>query len=294
MTFPSSLDALVTRALEEDLSGGDITTEATIDPHTIGLAEAVAKSPLVVSGGEVFARTFYAVSPGCRVVRLVEDGTFVEAGTVLFQVEGRARELLMAERTALNFMQRLSGTATLTKRFVDAAKGKCRIADTRKTTPLFRALERQAVRDGGGHNHRDCLGSAVMIKDNHIAACGGITQAVEAARTRAPHTCKIEVEVTNLNEVREALAARADILLLDNFGDDITREAIAICKGKALVELSGNMTLERVTQLASLGADVISIGALTHSAPAADISLRIRPVTDDAPGLPNPDPGAFG
>lgn len=293
MTFAASIDALVTRALEEDLQGGDLTSEATIDPFDMAIAEAVAKSAMVLSGGEVFARTFYAVSPSCRVEQVVSDGTFVLPGAVLFRVEGPTRELLMGERTALNFLQRLCGTATLTHSFVQAAQGKMRVCDTRKTTPLLRALERKAVRDGGGYNHRDCLSSAVMIKDNHIAARGSITAAIVAAKNQAPHTCRVEVEVTTLAEVEEALLAKADILLLDNMDDETMRACIALCKDRALVELSGNMTLERVAQLADFGADVVSIGALTHSAPAADISLRLRPVTDLAPGLPDPGPGMF-
>jgi nicotinate-nucleotide pyrophosphorylase (carboxylating) len=283
VTFAKSLDALVLRALEEDLASGDITTEATVKKGTVAICEAVAKSPLVLSGAEVFARCFYSVTPGCRVEQLVEDGTLVQAGTVLLRVEGDARGLLMAERTALNFLQRLSGTATLTRKFVDAAGDRMRICDTRKTTPGLRSLERRAVRDGGGSNHRDCLGSAVMIKDNHIAASGSITQAVLAARKYAPHTSRIEVEVTNLAEVNEALEVGADILLLDNFGDQETREAISRIKGRAIVELSGNMSLQRVQTLREIGADVISIGALTHSAEAADISLRLRPIEDGAP-----------
>jgi nicotinate-nucleotide pyrophosphorylase (carboxylating) len=201
----------------------------------------------------------------------------------LLRAEGRTRSLLKAERTALNLLQRLSGTATLTRKFVDAAGGRVRICDTRKTTPGLRFLERQAVRHGGGFNHRDNLGSAVLIKDNHIAGAGGITAAVQAARNHAPHTSKIEVEVTNLEEVKEALAVQADILLLDNMGDETTRAAIALIQGRAFVELSGNMSLERVDAVSRLGADAISIGALTHSAPAADISLKLRPVEDIAP-----------
>lgn len=287
MTFEKSLDALVLAALTEDLISGDITTEATVPAHAMGIAEAVAKSSLVLSGGELFARCFHAVDSGCRVEQLVEDGQLVSPGAVLLRAEGSARSLLSAERTALNFLQRLSGIATLTRAFADAAEGKVRICDTRKTTPLLRALERQAVRDGGGHNHRDNLGSAVLIKDNHIAAAGGIGAAVAAARNHAPHTSKIEVEVTNHDEIREALTAGADILLLDNFSDEATKEAIDLASGRAFVELSGNMNLARIGKLKDLGADAISIGALTHSAPAADISLRLRRVEEDAPLVPS-------
>lgn len=283
MTFWKNLDEFVRRALEEDLASGDITSDSTISEFSLGVADAVAKEPLVLSGSEVYARCFHAVDPGCRVEQLVRDGELVEPGTVLLRAEGRIRSLLKAERTALNLLQRLSGTATLTRKFVDAAGGRVRICDTRKTTPGLRFLERQAVRHGGGFNHRDNLGSAVLIKDNHIAGAGGITAAVNAARSYAPHTSKIEVEVTNLDEVKEALAVRADILLLDNFDDETTKEAIALICGAAFIELSGNMSLDRIDAVSRLGADAISIGALTHSAPAADISLRLRPVEEDAP-----------
>lgn len=283
MTFWKNLDEFVRRVLEEDLASGDITTDTTISEHARGIADAVAKEALVLSGAEVYARCFHAVDPGCRVEQLVADGDLVAPGTVLLRAEGRTRSLLKAERTALNLLQRLSGTATLTRNFVDAAGGRVRICDTRKTTPGLRFLERQAVRHGGGHNHRDNLGSAVLIKDNHISGAGGITAAIEAARKNAPHTSKIEVEVTNLDEVKEALAAHADILLLDNFDNARTKEAVALISGAAFVELSGNMSLERIDALSRLGADAISIGALTHSAPAADISLRLRPVEADAP-----------
>lgn len=283
MTFWKNLDEFVRRALQEDLASGDITTDSTVSDDAMGVADAVAKESLVLSGSEVYARCFHAVDPGCRVQQMVRDGQLAEPGTVLLRAEGRTRSLLKAERTALNLLQRLSGTATLTRKFVDAAGGRVRICDTRKTTPGLRFLERQAVRHGGGTNHRDNLGSAVLIKDNHIAGAGGITTAIEAARNLAPHTSKIEVEVKNLDEVREALSARADILLLDNFDDRTTKEAIALINGAALVELSGNMSLDRIDAVSRLGADVVSIGALTHSAPAADISLRLRPVEEDAP-----------
>ncbi len=184
----------------------------------------------------------------------------------------------MAERTALNFLQHLSGIATLTRRFVDAAAGRARIVDTRKTTPGLRLLERQAVRHGGGHNHRNDLGSAVLIKDNHIAAAGSVTVAIHGARAYAPHTSKIEVEVTSQSELREALAAGADVILLDHFDDGAVHAAVSEVGGRAIVEVSGNVTLERASRLAQLGVDVISVGALTHSAPAADISLRLVPL----------------
>jgi nicotinate-nucleotide pyrophosphorylase (carboxylating) len=280
VTVAKHLDALVVSALMEDLAGGDLTTEATVPAHELATATAVAKARLVLSGGEVFARCFYAVDARCRVEQLLPDGSLAEPGAVLLSVEGPAQALLRAERTALNFLQRLSGTATLTRAYVDAAAGSLRITDTRKTTPGLRALERRAVRDGGGHNHRSDLGSAVLIKDNHIAAAGGITAAVGRARAYAPHTSKIEVEVTTEAELREALAAGADIIMLDNFADADVAAAAALARGRALIEVSGNMTPARVAQLAACGVDVISVGALTHSAPAADISLRLRRLED--------------
>lgn len=282
------LDEAVRRALDEDLASGDVTTDSVVPPDAAAVGRAIAKSPLVACGGDVFARAFYAVDPGVRVERLVEEGARVDAGTVLWRVEGNARSLLLAERTALNFVQRLSGVASLTRRFVDAlpSGARARVTDTRKTTPGLRAFERYAVRMGGGHNHRDNLGSAVMIKDNHIAAAGGITQAVERARSRAPHTSRIEVEVSDLEQLDEALQLGVEIIMLDNFDDARTGAAVQRAAeqrsvgqqavGRALLEVSGNIGLERVTRLAELGVDVISVGALTHSAPAADISLALE------------------
>lgn len=277
---------LLDLALQEDLSGGDLTTEATIASDHMGTAFAIAKSALVLSGAEIFSHAFHSVDAFCRVEQLVDEGQLVLAGTRLFQVDGPTRALLRAERTALNFVQRLSGVATLTRKFVDAAQGRVRICDTRKTTPGFRSLERAAVRHGGGYNHRDQLGSAVLIKDNHIAASAGITQAIAQARKLAPHTCRIEVEVDTLAQLDLALEAQADIIMLDNFSDADTQTAILRARGKALIELSGNMSLERVALIASWGADVISVGALTHSAPAADISLEIHEAGFDAPPVP--------
>lgn len=273
MTFYEALHDLVRRALEEDLSGGDITSQATVSASAISTARAVAKSDLVVSGGSLFSLCFWSVDRSCRVVQHVPDGQQAKSGDVLFEVEGPSRALLMAERTALNFIQQMSGTATMTRACVTAAKGKARIVDTRKTIPGLRALQRAAVRDGGGVNHRENLGAAVMIKDNHIVAAGGITAAVERARSFAAHTSKIEVEVKNMAEIKEALAAGADILLLDNMNQEQLKAAVELAHGKALLEVSGGVTLERISSLAELGVDVISMGALTHSAPAADISL---------------------
>lgn len=269
------LNDVIDRALAEDLAGGDVTSAAAVAEEERAIARAVARSPLVVCGGALFARAFYRIDPGLRVEERLAEGTRAEPGDVLWIVEGSARAILMGERTALNFTQRASGVATLTRRFVDAvpAGAKLRIADTRKTTPGLRFLERYAVRVGGGHNHRDCLGSAVLIKDNHIAAAGGVRAAIDRARAYAPHTSRLEVEVDTLAQLDEALAAGAEIVLLDNFTPDELKVAVGKASGRALVEVSGGITLERIAALATLDIDVASVGALTHSAPAVDIGL---------------------
>jgi nicotinate-nucleotide pyrophosphorylase (carboxylating) len=209
------------------------------------------------------------------VVRVAEDGQRLGAGAAALRIEGPACSLLMGERVALNFAQRMSGIATLSRRYVDALPdgSRTRIADTRKTTPGLRALERYAVRCGGAHNHREDLSSAVLIKDNHIAAAGGVRAAIEAARAHAPHTSRIECEVDTPAQLEEALAAGADIVLLDNFDDDAVRAAIATTAGRAILEASGGITLARVRTLGELGVEVISVGALTHSAPSVDLGL---------------------
>jgi nicotinate-nucleotide pyrophosphorylase (carboxylating) len=269
------LAPIVANALAEDLEGGDLTTEATVDEAAQATAHAVARHELVVCGGEVFLAVFMAIDPALVVSAEARDGARVPPGAVLWTVSGNARSILMGERTALNFVQRMTGIATLTRRHVDAIPLGCatRITDTRKTTPGLRMLERYAVRAGGGHNHRNALGSAVLIKDNHLVAAGGISAAVARARDRAPHTSRIEVEVESLAELDEALAARADIVMLDNFAPADLDEAVRRARGVALVEVSGGITLDRVAALARAGVDVISVGALTHSASAADIGL---------------------
>jgi len=272
------LDRLVELALSEDLAGGDLTTEATVAIEDRAIARATAHSPLVVCGGDVFARVFYRVDPGVRVERVLDDGALAKPGDVLWIAEGATRSLLMAERTALNFTQRMSGTATLTRRFVDAlpAGTITRIVDTRKTTPGLRFLERYAVRTGGGHNHRDNLGSAVLIKDNHIVAAGGVKMAIERAFKHAPHSTRIEIEVESLAMLDEALEAGADVVILDNFAQSEIAVAVERAHGRALIEVSGGITLERIGALAQAGVDIVSVGALTHSAPAADIGLDIE------------------
>lgn len=282
MLAPPLLDALIDRILDEDLAGGDLTTEACVDPSAEAVAEAVSRKPLVVCGGAVFRRVFERLDPGARAEILVEEGVAVPEGAVIWRVRARARALLSGERTALNLTQRMSGVATAARRYVEAlpAGSRTRVADTRKTTPGLRALERYAVRVGGAHNHRDNLGSAVMIKDNHIIAAGGITAAIERARARAPHTSRIEVEVASLAELEQALAARADIIMLDNFSLADVHAAVKRVAdnpgARPLIEVSGGITLPRIAELAAAGVDVISVGALTHSAPAADIAVDLK------------------
>ncbi len=267
------LDRVIQRAFDEDLPASDVTTVATVPAGAKAVATIVAKAPLTLCGQAVAARTFAMMDPSIVYTVRVPDGTSVSPGTVVASLEGPARPILVAERTSLNFMQRLSGTATIVREFADAAAGKCRVVDTRKTTPGLRALQRYAVRCGGGHNHRNDLSSGVLIKENHIRAAGGLVAAIEAARARAPHGLRIECETTTLDEVQQAVDAGADIVMLDNMDDDLCRDAVARFGGKVILEASGNITIERVAALAEIGVDVISVGAFTHSAPAADLSL---------------------
>ena len=272
------LDPIVRAALAEDLASGDVTTDACIPADARAVADARARSEIVVCGGPVFFRVFALVDASLRFEVKLDDGEIAKAGDVLWSVEGSARSILMAERAALNFVQRMSGIATATRTYVSAVPKGCatRIIDTRKTTPGLRVLERYAVRAGGGINHRDNLGSAVLIKDNHVAACGGVRQAIERARAYSPHTSKIECEVDSLTQLDEALAAGADIVLLDNMSTADVAEGVRRCKGKAFTEVSGGITVARVTELANAGVDAISVGALTHSIKSADIGLDFR------------------
>jgi nicotinate-nucleotide pyrophosphorylase (carboxylating) len=269
----AGVEAIVSNALMEDLASGDVTARVTVPEGTTARARMVAKAPLVVAGLAVARSVFERVDAGITVSLTVQDGEAVARGTILMTLVGDARALLAGERTALNLLQRMCGVATLTRAYVDAAGGKCRITDTRKTMPGLRALDRYAVRCGGGVNHRNDLGAGVLIKENHIRAAGGVTAAVSRACQRAPHTLRVECEVTTLDELREALAAGAGAVLLDNMDDDTVREAVEIAAGRAIVEVSGGVGLERIAALAGLGIDLISVGKLTHSVPASDISL---------------------
>jgi nicotinate-nucleotide pyrophosphorylase (carboxylating) len=270
-----AVERIVRAALEEDLGRGDVTTQACIPPQHHGRAVLRTREPLVLSGVGVVHEVYRQVDPAVVVEPQASDGDVIDADVNVLMVAGPAASIVCGERVALNFVQRMSGVATLSRRYVDAvpADASTRITDTRKTTPGLRALERYAVRCGGGHNHRNDLSSAVLIKDNHIAAAGGVRAAVQRARRLAPHTSRLECEVDSLEQVDEALEAGADVLLLDNFDDDQVREAVRHVGGRALLETSGGISLERIASLARTGVDVISVGALTHSARAVDLGL---------------------
>ncbi len=266
---------LVLRALAEDLGRGAVSTDACVPRDISGCAVLAAREPLVIAGLSVFAEVFSSVDPQVKVELLAQDGALLSKSNLAARVRGPAHAILKGERVALNFVQRMSGIATTTRRFVDALpRGtRTRIVDTRKTTPGLRAFERYSVRCGGGHNHRDDLSSAVLIKDNHIAACGGIRHAIERTRAHAPHTSRIECEVDSMEQLHEAIEAHADIVLLDNFDDATLKEAVAFVAGRAIIEVSGGVTLDRIPRIAEAGVDVISIGGLTHSARAVDWGL---------------------
>ena len=279
MTHPfGAWQALVDLALAEDIGAGDITSLATVPAEASAEGTMLVKQPGVISGLSAASYVFERVDPAISFRPRCEDGTHLDAGEVLADLSGPARSVLAGERVALNLLQRLSGVATLTARYVEAVSGThATIVDTRKTTPGLRVLEKAAVRHGGGQNHRFGLSDGVLIKDNHLAAIGGpdrVTRAVQAARRHAPHTTKIEVEVTTLAETEEALAAGADIIMLDNMSESEMAGAVRVVAGRALLEASGGVRLETVRNIAETGVDLISVGALTHSAPALDISLN--------------------
>ena len=267
---------LVRNALAEDRGEGDATSAATIDPDQRARGTILAKSDLVVAGIDVAAETFRQVDPAVVFEVRWGDGSRVQKGEVVAELRGRAQALLEAERTALNFLQRLCGVATLTAKFVDAAANQITILDTRKTTPGFRILEKYAVRCGGGTNHRQRLDDGILIKDNHKRMAGGVRRAAERA-LRHSRGLPVEVEVENLDELDEALATGVPRILLDNFTTYDIREAVKRIAGRALIEISGGVTLERIPELATTGADFVSIGALTHSAPSADLSFELEP-----------------
>ncbi|NIQ96500.1 MAG: carboxylating nicotinate-nucleotide diphosphorylase [Desulfuromonadales bacterium] len=268
------LQRIVQAALREDIGTGDVTTLSTVDPATVSQAELVAKEEFVQAGIEVAERVFSTLDPDISFEALVADGQAVKRGDVLAWIKGPAAILLQGERVALNFLQRMSGIATLTAAFVREIEGTgATIVDTRKTMPGLRLLDKYAVRAGGGTNHRTSLYDGVLIKENHIRAAGGVKAAIERARKRIPHTLKIEIETTALEEVSEALEAGADIIMLDNMGLKQMEDAVALVDGKAQTEASGGINLETVRAIAETGVDLISVGALTHSSRAVDISM---------------------
>ncbi len=278
--MPDRIQMLIELALQEDIGTGDITTDAVLEDEAVEASGTIlAKQDLVLSGLEIAKRVFLTVDPHLIWERYCEDGTCVPKGTVVVKVSGRFKSLLRAERTALNFLQHLSGIATHTRRFVDQVEkktpgAKARILDTRKTTPGMRALEKHAVRMGGGHNHRLGLYDRFLIKDNHLARVP-LAEAIRRARTHNSNKVPIETEIQSLDQIEEAIAAGADILLMDNFSVKELKKAVARVAGRVRVEASGGVTLETVADYAKTGVDFISIGALTHSAPAADLSLEI-------------------
>jgi nicotinate-nucleotide pyrophosphorylase (carboxylating) len=277
----NTIDDIIRRALDEDAPWGDLTSEAFLPDVARATAALVAREPGVFSGADVFARVFELVDPATRVEVIVGDGQRFEGEAVLARVEGSARAVLRAERIALNLTQRMSGIATLTARYVEAVAGtRARVVDTRKTTPGLRVLERQAVRDGGGHNHRFSLSDAVLAKDNHLAvlAAAGVSigDAIRAARERIGHTTHLEVEVDRVDQIEPVVAAGVDTIMLDNFTPDELREGVALVAGRALVEASGGVSLDTVAAIAATGVDVISVGALTHSPRALDLGLDVE------------------
>jgi len=273
---PSLYRETVRRALAEDLGWGDVTTEATVGPDVRGRGVIVVKAACVIAGLDVAAEAFRQLDPAVHITLRYHDGDRCDPRAIVAEVRGAAAAMLTAERTALNFLQRLSGIATITRQFVDAAGTGIIVLDTRKTTPTLRALEKYAVRAGGGSNHRTALDDGILIKDNHVRLAGGVAEAVKrmkAAREEMP----VEVEAQNLADVDAALEAGADVILLDNLSLEETHQAVARVAGRAKIEISGGVSVDRMLELARTGADYVSIGALTHSAPSVDLSFEIEP-----------------
>ena len=274
--YLSQIDKIVDHALEEDLGPGDITTSAIIDPSIKGRARLSAREEIILAGMEVFSRVFYRLDPEILVECNYHDGDMVPDGDDIGIVKGSMRGILSGERTALNFLQHLSGIATLTRRYAEKTDpSRVRVIDTRKTTPGLRILEKYAVRLGGGINHRFGLFDGILVKDNHIAAAGSISKALADIKAKVPHTLRIEVEVEDTKGVEEAIGAGADAILLDNMSLKEIREAVSIARGRVLLEASGGITLESIDEISKTGVDLISVGAITHSARSVDISLEV-------------------
>jgi nicotinate-nucleotide pyrophosphorylase (carboxylating) len=269
------IDDLIMSSLKEDMPLGDITTDNLIVADATSHAVLIAKEEGIIAGLDVAERVFKILNSDIKFIRNFNDGDFISKGKIIAEIEGNSRAMLKAERTSLNLLQRLSGIATKTNQFCKKIEGLgASIVDTRKTTPGLRFLEKYAVKAGGGQNHRFCLSDGVLIKDNHIKAAGGIKKAVELARKNVPHTIKIEVETETMEMVQEALDAKADIIMLDNMSLDMMKDAVKLINKRAIVEASGNVNLDTVYNIASTGVDIISVGALTHSVKAFDISLK--------------------
>lgn len=274
--FAEENEALIRLALEEDIGPGDVTTDALIEPDRAATAVIFAKEPLILAGLHVAQKVFTTLDPTALFDTTFQDGDRVESRDEVLIVQGKFRALLTGERTALNFLQRLSGISTLTRQYVGQVAGsKVRLTDTRKTTPGWRRLEKYAVKIGGGDNHRFGLYDGILIKDNHVVACGGIREAVDKVRNGRPPLLPIEVEVSDLNQVQEAIESSVDIIMLDNMSLNDIRKAVSMIEGRALIEVSGGVTLDTLGELANTGVDIISVGALTHSARAVDISMRV-------------------
>ena len=275
------MDKVLRAALEEDMGAGDITTDAIIDPSAKGKAILETREQIVLAGLPVFDRAFELLSPLIEIENHYKDGQIVPAGGVICHLSGSLSVILKAERTALNFIQRMSGIATLTRKYIEkVGSEKVRVMDTRKTAPGLRFFDKYAVRMGGGFNHRFGLYDGILIKDNHITAAGSITKAVELAKKNASHGIRIEVEVEELDRVEEAIKAGADTILLDNMSTDEIRKAVHMVSGRVPVEVSGGVNLENINEIARTGVDFISVGALTHSVRAVDLSLELLPKND--------------
>lgn len=280
ITMKNNIDRLILMALQEDISSEDVSTNSVVRKSTPGSAQLLCKEDGIIAGLDVFSRVFKLLDENSVVETFVSDGDEVKCGQLAAVVKGDVRAILSGERTALNFLQRMSGIATYTKSMSAVLEGTgTRLLDTRKTTPNMRIFEKYAVKVGGGCNHRYNLSDGVMLKDNHIDAAGGVSKAVAMAREYAPFVRKIEVEVENLEMLQEALDAGADIIMLDNMSDDDMRKAVEMVKGKAETECSGNVTIENIRRLTDIGVDYISSGALTHSAPILDLSLKNLKIT---------------
>jgi len=273
------IDTFIKAALLEDIGPGDNTSCYIISPEKQGEATVLAKENLILSGTRASKQVFASLDAEIRMKQYYEDGASVSSGEVILSIEGKLRPILAGERVALNFLQHLSGIASFTRKFVSAVEGfPVTIVDTRKTTPLWRSLEKEAVQHGGGKNHRFGLFDGILIKDNHIAAAGGVEQAVSLVKERVSHLLKIEIEVENLSDLHQAIEAGADVVLLDNMSPEEIKEAVSFSQGKVILEASGGINLQNIRQFASTGVDIISIGVLTHSAPAVDMSLEINSV----------------